>query len=256
MSEDFKLKAVRDYLRAQIGAPVVGVIDSELGAIQTAINLALLLYWQAFPHIYTTSLDDRQGSNINVNIEDMMDEIFPDQLIRDNAYFLGVARMDMNAGGIAGGANINSYLLGMPMYATNSSYSSTGGFNSTVDVTELVRYQTEVGSTMGVPEIQWDPTTGGLTFITPYSYGQLTLGLGFGFSEAAGLKYLRTHQLDLFRKMTAMEFINIIENARGQIVLSADYTLDMSKLAKRRQELKDEVEKAISDQMIYPMGWG
>jgi hypothetical protein len=42
--DEFKKKAIKDYITAQIGAPILQALDDEQAAIQSATNLALISY--------------------------------------------------------------------------------------------------------------------------------------------------------------------------------------------------------------------
>lgn len=259
MSDDFKTKAIRDYLEAQIGSPIVNALDKELGAIQSSINLALITYWQAFPWTIMKSYDSVMRGQIDINIAQLMQEVFTNQTVRDQAYYLGITRLDENMGGIAGGVNIDSYLLGVPVYSSYfySFAGSPGHVNPSLDVAQLIRYKTEVGIMMGQPEVSYDNVAGVVTVLTPSAFAQLTVWFGFGFTEQSGITYMRNNQLGLFRKICGFEFLNILLNARNQIKLNnADFQIDAATMTKRRDELKTEVEQGIKNEVYTPLGWG
>lgn len=264
----YKRTLIRDYLEAQIGSPIIGAIDQEINGIQRAINLALPKYWEAFPYVIINNYQTQWGTNVTVNVADIIGSCITDPTVSQNAYFLGVTRIDSNPVGpwASYGMNIDSYLLGVPVYQGMGGCTPTGygeTWNSTwaknTDYTDYMLYQTQMAMMTGEIEWQISPDGSQIIFITPWSFGsfgQMTVFYGFGFLDSAGMMYLRPHQLDLFRKMAAVEFLNLVLSARGQIRLNTDFTLDMGQLASRRDLLQAEVTKTMADQAIFPLMWG
>jgi len=255
MPVDFKTKAVRDFINAQVGAPVVEALDKELSAIQTAINISLISYWEAFPWKYEATYDLSGVGSLIVDVSNLMTQISTDTKVQSKAYFQGITKMDLNQGGVAGGSNINSYLLGVPFYSTSYG-GGVSDVGSMVDIMQMTRYQTEVAFISGNPDLKYDPTTNQVTVLTPYTFGQLSVDWAFGFFEDIGMAYVRNNQLGLFRKMAAIEFLNIIEAARGQVKLNSDFQLDLSVIQSKRDKLKSEVDDDMSNQFVTPMTWG
>jgi hypothetical protein len=95
-----------------------------------------------------------------------------------------------------------------------------------------------------------------VTFLTPNCYGEFSVFYGFAFSEASGLDYIPFDEIDLLRKMVACEFLDMIITSRSQVKLTADYNRDTGDLIDKRDNVKVEVDKALSDQVIYPFQWG
>jgi hypothetical protein len=245
MPTDRKYLAVETYLRAQVGDPIVEALSSETDTIQNSINLALLSYWVAFPHLWMMQYSSKARGTITDSVDNILNQAFlgnPDAL--KNAYFLGVTRVEDGALGAIGN-NIDSYLLGVPY--PNPSYKVYPG---ALDLAEIVRYRTEVSIITGEIEASYDEINGVVKFLTPNAYGQFTVFYGFGFTEAAGLSYLPYRMIPLFRKMVAVEFLTTVINARGNVAVNADFKLDTSYLIKRRDALKDETDKEMADYMI------
>jgi hypothetical protein len=60
----------------------------------------------------------------------------------------------------------------------------------------------------------------------------------------------------MLRKITAYEFITSVLNARGSVQVIADFKLDLTFLSKRRDELKEDVEKELYRNQISTVMWG
>jgi hypothetical protein len=259
--ENYKIRMVKEYLDAQIGAPIIQPIDSEVDAYMRSMNLALPLYWQAFPWVFMDNFKTSYSGNIRVSVPDILERCILDPEIRKNAYVLGVTRIDSSPLGVMGGANLDSYLLGVPVYqGSGSSCGSVESYMTTPadSINQAMLYQAQMSFYSGQIEWQMSPDRDEILFITPAmmsSIGQLTVFFGFGFTDEAGVKFLRPHQIDLFRKMAAVEFINMIINARGQIRFNGDFTINLEQLTARRLELKTEVDKEISDTAVFPLMW-
>ena len=248
---DYKHKAIDSYLRSQLGDPIVSAITEETDAIQNALNLALTSYWTAFPHIWMTQYSSKAQGTITDSIDNIMAMAFygnPD--VQDNAYFLGVTRVEDGALGAIGN-NIDSYLLGIPY--PNPSYKVYPG---ALDLAEIVRYRTEVGIITGEIEVQYDEVADVVRFITPNAYGQFTAFYAFGFTEDSGLTYVPNRHIDMLRKVTAYEFITAVINARTGVQVVSDFKVDMTFLMKRRDELKEEAEKEMFNNQISTVMWG
>ena len=62
--------------------------------------------------------------------------------------------------------------------------------------------------------------------------------------------------IDLFRKMCAVSFLDMIINARGNIVVNSDFRVDLSQLAKKRDFLQERVDQEIKSAQISTVMWG
>jgi hypothetical protein len=249
--EAYKQKSIEDYLRAQLGDPVVSAVTEETDFMQNAINLALQSYWIAFPHQWMNVYTSKAQGTVIDSVDNIMNMAFlgnPDA--QDTAFFLGVTRIEDGALGAIGN-NIDSYLLGVPY--PNPSYKVYPG---ALDLHEIVRYRTEVSIITGEIEVSYDEITRSVRFLTPNAYGQFSVFYAFGFTEDAGLMYVPGRHIDILRKMTAYEFLTAIINARGAIQVISDYKLDMTYISKRRDELKTDVEKDLYQNQITTVMWG
>jgi hypothetical protein len=249
---DIKFDAVQTYVQAQVASPVVELIDEEVDAVQTAINIALISYWQAFPYTYRDTFSSPMNGALGFNVDDIMARVFPDQSVRNNAYFLGISRIEPGPFGYFG-TNINSYLLGVPFSTTDFGIDpfSSGSF----DYNKMVLESSQMDVMTGEVSVEFDPS-GNVSLITPATWAQFQISFAFGFSESASLRYIPTRQLDLFRKMAAVEYLNIIINARSQVTINSDSQMNIAFLQTRCDKLKEEVDKQISDEIIYPISWG
>jgi hypothetical protein len=248
---DYKQTAIENYLRSQLGDPIVCALTEETDAIQNAINLALISYWTAFPHTWMTQYTSKAQGTVIDSVDNIMNMAFmgnPDAQV--NAFYLGVTRVEDGALGAIGN-NIDSYLLGVPY--PNPSYKVYPG---ALDLAEIVRYRTEVSIITGEIEVSYDEVLRVVRFLTPNAYGQFTAFHAFGFTEDAGLLYVPNKHIDMLRKITAYEFITSVLNARGSIQVVADFKLDLTYLSKRRDELKTDVEKELFQNQITTVMWG
>jgi hypothetical protein len=248
---EYKQTSIENYLRSQLGDPIVAALTEETDAIQNALNLALTSYWTAFPHSWMTQYSSKAQGTITDSVDNIMSMAFygnPDA--QANAYFLGVTRVEDGALGAIGN-NIDSYLLGVPY--PNPSYKVYPG---SLDLAEIVRYRTEVSIITGEIETQYDEVARVVRFITPNAYGQFTVFYAFGFTEDTGLTYVPNRHIDMLRKITAYEFITSVINARGAVQVIADFKLDLTFLSKRRDELKEDVEKELYRNQISTVMWG
>lgn len=247
----YKQHAIEAYLRSQLGDPIVTALTEETDAIQNALNLALTSYWTAFPHSWMTQYSSKAQGTITDTVDNIMNMAFygnPDA--QENAYFLGVTRVEDGALGAIGN-NIDSYLLGVPY--PNPSYKVYPG---ALDLAEIVRYRTEVGIITGEIEVQYDEVLQAVKFLTPNAYGQFTVFYAFGFTEDSGLNYVPNKHIDMLRKITAYEFVTAVINARAGIQVVADFKLDLTFLSKRRDELKTDAEKEMYNNQISTVMWG
>lgn len=247
----YKRKSVDDYLKAQLGDPIVEALTEESDAIQNALNLALQSYWIAFPHSWMNVYSSKAQGTVIDSVDNIMNMAFlGNSDAQSKAFFLGVTRIEDGALGAIGN-NIDSYLLGVPY--PNPSYKVYPG---ALDLAEIVRYRTEVGIITGEIEVQYDDVIRCVKFLTPNAYGQFTVFYAFGFTEDAGLTYVPSRHIAMLRKMTAYEFLTAVINARGGVQVISDYKMDMTYLSKRRDELKDEVEKELFQNQITTVMWG
>jgi hypothetical protein len=251
LSADQKLHAVENYLKSQLGDPIVEAVSAETNAIGNALNLALVSYWTAFPHMWMTQYSSKAQGTITDTVENITNMAFygnPDA--QEHAYFLGVTRVEDGALGAIGN-NIDSYLLGVPY--PNPSYKVYPG---ALDLAEIVRYRTEVGIITGEIEVQYDEVLQLVRYITPNAYGQFTAFYAFGFDEETGLAYVPNRHIDMLRKISAYEFVTAIINSRAGIQVVADFKLDITFLSKRRDELKEDVEKELLQNQVTTVMWG
>jgi hypothetical protein len=251
MLSESKQQLVVNYIKSQLGDPIVKSITEESDTIQTAINNALVSYWLAFPYTWRTNYSSAARGTVVDTVQNITNNAFMDQpAAQASAYFLGVSRIEDGALGAIGN-NIDSYLLGVPY--PNPSYKVYPG---SLDLAEIVRYRTEVSIITGEIEVEYDEVLGVIRYITPNAYGQFTAFYAFGFDESVGLQYLPNRQIDLFRKMACVNFLDIVISARSNIAVNADFKLDMTALTKKRDDLQEKVDKEVTDQMIIPIYWG
>jgi len=248
---EYKQKTIEDYLKFNLGDPIVSAVTEETDAIQSAINIALRRYWLAFPHQWMQVYSSKAQGTIIDTFDNIMNMAFygnPDA--QKQAFLLGVTRIEDGALGAIGN-NIDSYLLGVPY--PNPSYKVYPG---SLDLHEIVRYRTEVGIITGEIEVSYDDVARCVKFLTPNAYGQFSVFYAFGFTEDAGLTFIPNRHINMLCKMSCYDFLTAIINARGAIQVLSDYKLDMTWISKRRDELKEEVQKDIFDNQITTVMWG
>ena len=153
--EEHKRKSIEDYLKFNLGDPIVAAVTEETDAIQSAINVSLERYWTCFPHEWMNVYTSKAQGTVIDTVDNLMNMAFmgnPDA--QEKAYFLGVTRIEDGALGAIGN-NIDSYLLGV--FYPNPSYKVYPG---ALDLAEIVRYRTEVGIITGEIEVHYDHVTG------------------------------------------------------------------------------------------------
>lgn len=252
MAVDPKFDAVRNYLQAQVGAPIVEPVEGEISAIQTAINLALVSWWSAFPYTWRDSQASPIRGGLSFTADQILERVFPDPKIRKLAYFLGIARIESSPSLVIG--SVDNYLLGAPIFNTQGGLDPMYG-GGAYDYRKDLLQATELDMTTGEVEVEFG-AGGEINLITPQAWAQFQIWFAFGFTEASSLKFVKNSQLDLFRKMAAVEFLTIVLNARGQINVNSDYTLNLNIMQSRRDFLQAQVTQEVSNQIQYPMTWG
>jgi hypothetical protein len=253
-SQAYKTRVVRTYLTTQLGGPIVEALDEDVNAVQTAINVALVNYWAAFPYTFRDTFNTPMRGSLGFSEDEILTRVFPDVPIRDNAYFLGVSRVDDNPSSVWG-SNINSYLLGVPFVYPGAYNDLPYPYSSGVDLASMVRTATEANVITGEVEIEFDPS-GRISFLTPNAWTQLTVWFAFGFNEKVGLRFIPNSMIDFFRKLAAIEYLSIVLNARSQVSVQSDFTINVQQIAMRRDELKREITQMMNELHTPAIMWG
>src|SRR3954469_17717555 len=252
----YQTRAVRTYLTALVGSPVLEAVDEEVNAVQSAINAALLNYWIAFPYTFRDSFSTPTTGSLGFSVPEILARAFSDENVRENAYFLGISRLDDNPSNVWG-RNIDSYLLGVPFYGYSAYGDLPYPYSSPVDLAQMTRISTEANVMTGEVEIEFNPTgSGSLSFLTPNSWTQLTVWFAFGFNERVGMRYIPMNMMDYFRKLAGVEFLNIVLMARTQVQLNADYRINVDQITRRRDELKSEANQMLGELHAPVIMWG
>lgn len=249
-------KSIRRYLSSRLGAPAVELCDSELNAMEVALESGASRYWTAFPHqtISTLYVSSSCGQAKH-NIDTLKSTAFTNPGILDSVYFLGVGRYDLTTNASyhqSGSSHFDRKLLGR----------STGG-NPNLP-TEDPRYladrvllnSSEEDFLFGELDYRHDIVNNEIVFITPNIEGTATLWYNWGFCCEKTLELLPMVHFEVFKKIVALEFLEITLAGRSSVTLNGDFSLDITDITSKRDALKEELKEEIANMSISVGVWG
>lgn len=253
-----KRALIKTYLNSKIGAPIVDACDIELDAIETSFVLACTRYWTAFP--YQTMYSFYSGINsaeIKHKIQDITDTAFSDiPEIKDSVYFLGVGRYDMSNN--SSYYNTSSTHFDRHLLGRNAGWSNT---NMPMQDPRYLADRTLLANTnedflFGELEFRHDTLRNEIIFTVPYVEGYVTLWYNWGLSCEKTLDVLPMVHFEVFKKMVAFEFLDTVVAARSQLSIgSAEAQFDVSELASKRDIIKEDLDRDITNMSISPAMW-
>lgn len=253
-----KYEAIRRYMKSRVGAPIVELCEPEICATDDAVEAASTRYWTALP--YQTE-DKIRMSILNTTTTKTLSAIktasFGTDIIGDEAYFLGIGRWDDS--GLhnihpSGTNYFDQKLLGRD-------FAYHPGARPIQDPRYLADRALLHSSTedllFGEPDYRYDIVKQELTFIFPPTEGILHLWYNWGFCPSKTIELLPMAHFDLFKRMVTLEFLEIIIAARTGVTLNdAGFQIDVTDLTNKRDSLKEEVQKELSDTAIIVGVWG
>lgn len=252
-----KKDEVRSFITSRLGSPVVALCDNEDKAIDDAVIHASTEYWTALPYIKTHHiLTSLNCSEIVLPVSDLKDLFFTNQEVKDSAYFLGIIRYDC-----VGRHHINS-----PYYNTfdvkllgtkANSFNSLPLEDPRYINDQILRNSTNEDILFGELDYRYDQIEDNLLFTTPAYEGNIQLWIGWGFCSEKTIGYVPMNHFVTFKKLVALHFLEIVLSSRNSITFAdADYQMETTELENKRDNLREEVSKEMSELSFSAMTWG
>lgn len=253
-----KCELIRRFIKSRIGAPIVDLCDPELKAVDEAVEAACTRYWLALPYQTTGRLLVSINCSEQLQtVESIKESSFGTSPRKDQAYFLGVGRYDLT-----GLHNINPLgtnyfdqkLLGKDFgYHPNQRPIEDPRFLAD----RVLAHTSTEDLLFGELDYRYDYVEEQLVFITPPVQGTVHLWYNWGFCPENTIELVPMVYFDIFKKMVALEFIEIILASRSAMSLNnADFDLDVTDLTNKRDRLQEELDKEVPDTAISLGVWG
>ena len=253
-----KYELIRKYMKSRIGAPIVDLCDNELCATDEAVEAASTRYWTALPYQTTDEVYmSISCSQITKSVTTIIDEEFGTDPLKDDVYFIGVGRWDDS--GLHNIHPLGTNYFDQKLLGKNFGYHPD---NRPIEDPRYLGDRALLNSSnedllFGEPDIQFDYVRNELKFILPPVEGTLHLWYNWGFCPERTIEVLPMVHFDIFKKMVSYEFLEIIIAARSALSFSnSDYELDITDLTNKRDALKEELDKELSDTAIIVGSWG
>lgn len=252
-----KVASLQKYVESRAGAPIIALCDSEVDMLSIACELASNEYWTALPYKSEYSLGASGGvsSEIIVSIDSLKFSAFGTNVIKDDAYFMGVLRYD--ASNHYNHSSLGSYnvfdrrLLGDKV---SRNYHDNRDPRYLAD--RIQRASSEDDLISGELEFYHDIIKDELKILVPSFYGSAVLYIGWGISASKTTELVPFNHFGTYRKLVAFHFLEAVISARSAISVDSDYQVNTSYLEKVRDELKEEYKKELGDLAILPAVWG
>lgn len=253
-----KYELIRRYMKSRLGAPIVELCETEVCAIDEAVEAAATRYWLALPYQTTDDFTiSISCDEIKKDIDSIKDKAFGTNVLKDDAYFLGIGRYDLSDiydTDVIGTNYFDQKLLGRQ-------FGHHPGNFPTQDPRFLADRVLAESSTsdllFGELDYRHDIVNNEIVFITPPIQGVAHIWYNWGFCPTKTIQLLPMVHFDVFKKMVTFEFLETVIPARTTLSLSsADYQIDATDLIKKRDSLEEEIKKELSDLAIIPGVWG
>lgn len=253
-----KLELIRKYIKSRVGAPVIDLCEPELSATDEAVEAAATRYWTALPYQTTDQIPmSLSCSEVTKSISSIKDNAFGTSEIKEDAYFLGIGRYEDSGlynTNYSGSNHFDQRLLGRS-FGSNFDNQLTEDPRYTADRVLLNSSQSDLF--FGEPDFRHDIINDEMSFILPAVEGTLHCWYNWGFCPSKTIEVLPMVHFDLFKRMVAFEYLEILLAARSGLTLSnADYQLDVTDLTNKRDSLKEEIKEELSNIAIIPGVWG
>lgn len=251
-----KKEHIRNYIKSRVGAPIVEMCDTESMAIDEAFETASVDYWIHLPyvkkahHFLTTNFGE-----LSIDIQSQLNSQIPEAL-RDHAYFVGITREDIVNNLVPNSANSQYFdrmLLGSNINFSNENFLIS---DPRYEADRQQYLNSSEAMYFGETDIYVDNVTNKVIVTYPPVEGQLHLWWAYGFSAEKTIALLPMNHLKLFRKMVALEFIEIVLASRTPIQLSGDFSIDVTDLQNKRGRLRDDLDKEIPETVNFVAQWG
>ena len=257
MAFDIK-EHIRKFIKSRLGAPIAALCSTESSAIDEAFEFAAIDYWTALPYVkkYNHGLTTG-GGELHLNVDDYKSVIIPADL-QEHVFFLGIVREDMEEYDVAssvGGLEdlFNTRLLGG---GAGPGQGNTPTRDPRYLADRIQYFQSTEGSFIGEVDISIDQVNNEVVVTYPPIDGQLHLWWAWGFCPDETIKRLPMNHLSLFRRMVALQLIEIVIASRSAVQLNADFSIDVSDLQAKRDRLQEELDTEIPNTALFVAQWG
>lgn len=246
-----KTSYIRKKTIALLGSPLVNALVSEENTIDDAVELATVRYWLAFPITKTCTLNFKSNvADYNVSINGIKANLFADAdtSLFEKIYFIGISRLqdvtnnsDLEIG--------NKDYFGFDT-VSESITTAIAGMAQATSYEKRVISNTIDDMNYGETEYIYDTINNTIKFITPPYDGQLHLWYSWGINYPC-LDYMPNYLINVFAMMVAIEFLDMVIAARDSVQLSLDYSINISDLQSKRDNLMQKLEEELPDYVLH-----
>lgn len=252
------LDYVRSFVCSFSGIPVLSEVSQEARAFDYALRVALRAYWTASPYEYFETLVFKgSSSNVERDINDLLVKAFPNQSLREKAYYIGPVRISESDSVPLG--NWDSWLLGLPRGSSYSSLVGGGRLHSSgfkwamTNFDSVSLHSTILDMISGKLEYYIDPVKNMLYLIVPHGVNVLGIWHGFGLDDES-LDTIPNRHITTFAKICAYHYLVTIVSARSSVQIESDFSIRTDFLESKISELKEELKEETS-KFSFPLLW-
>lgn len=262
-----KRREVIKYVKAKVGDPIVKICANEVAAIDEAVSMASFKYWTALPWVKVgTVSSSTSGGSAIVSWNSVLDQFVTNPDLREEVYFLGVQRYDIQQpfGAVMPRRSFDLFLSGASGINPEGHASFDRGYRYNYLYDELALINTQEDIVNGEIDINYDYVNETVEFTMPShsgvkagGFGNATVWWGMGFSPKKTIDLVPMMFFTTFQKMVAFEFLDTVIEGRNAITLSsADYTVNYATLESKRDALKMEIDAELAGMARMPNVWG
>lgn len=258
-----KYDYIIDRIKLILGAPIVELVDSDETSIPKAIEVAQKSYWISFPYIFRSTFETTSDTQSPYKIPFAtiknaafsgadLDETTKQQLI-DSSYILGIVRIEASDSlTFTPSYNaIDAWLLGSNSVNSNS-------INSDFDTSykKSIINKSRVRQVNGSTDFQLDQVLKTINFYLPPSASKYTVDYSLGFQYEQSLDFIEERRLDIFTKMCAREFLEMVLSSRSAVSVNGDYNISTNFIESKLRSLTEDLDNEIPKSTIQPLFWG
>lgn len=262
-----KHEEIRKFVRAKVGDPVVKLCDNEVAAIDEAVSSASFKYWTALPYTKVDTIkSSTSGGAVTITWDSVLDKFITDPSSREESYFIGVQRYDIQQpfGAVLPRRSFDLFLSGAQGVNVDNFGARSRGYRYNNISDELALINTQEDIVNGELDINYDYLNSTVEFTVPShsgvksgGFGNVAVWYGMGFTPSKTIDVVPMMYFATFQKMVAWEFMETIIQGRSAITLAtADYQINLSALEKARDTLKEEIEEELASMARMPNVWG
>ena len=246
---------VDNYLKSNLGEPILQTIGVEGDSIVPAIKNALVSYWTAFPYI--SSLGHEAGRNsgrLFITEDSIRERTFGSNWsANEKAVLLGIVRIDESN---PVHPQLDSLLFGRGGGPGFGSFSRQNWLGRAVNLEQTLLQNTEQDIVRGEVGYNYDPIHRRFIFDVPYGQVSLVVWWSFGFFDDVDLLFMQESHMTIFSKMVLYEFLNIIVKGRSSVEISNDVQINISALESQMSDLKSELQEELQLFVQTPLVYG